>query len=101
MDIDSYLPYEGKVELRNKQARTALVRIPNWVDIREVKSFVNNTLAHPAGSGRYLVFDGLHKGTTIRLEFPNPETKEEHTIAGERYQVTLRGSTVMDIEPRP
>ena len=40
------------------------------------------------------------KGETIRLEFPNPETKEQYTIAGERYQVTFRGSTVVDIEPR-
>ena len=52
-------------------------------------------------AGRYLVFGGLQKGTSIRLEFPNPETKEEHTIGGVRYQVALRGSTVMDIEPRP
>lgn len=101
MDIDSYLPYEGKVELHNKQARMALVRIPNWVEIREVKSFVNNAPARPASSGRYLVFDGLQQGTTIRLEFPNPEGIEEHTIGGGRYQVTLRGSTVIDIEPRP
>src|SRR5207248_1642187 len=101
MDIDSYLPYEGKVELHNKEAKTALVRIPSWVDMKEVRSFVSNTVARPARSGRYLIFDGLQKGETIRLEFPNPETREEHTIGGERYQITFRGSTVMDIAPRP
>jgi hypothetical protein len=101
MDIDSYLPYEGKVELHNKQARTALVRIPSWVAMEEVKSFVNDSPAHPARSGRYLVFESLQGGATLRLEFPNPEVKEEHTIAGEQYQFVLRGSTVIDIEPRP
>jgi len=101
MDIDSYLPYEGRVELHNKEARMALVRIPNWVDMKEVKSFVNNSSVHPATSGRYLVFADLQKGETIRLEFPNPDVKEEHTIGGERYQVTLRGSTVVDVDPRP
>jgi hypothetical protein len=101
MDINSYLPYEGKVELQNKEARVALVRIPNWVDMNEVKSFVDNTPRTPARSGRYLVFEGLQKGTAIRLEFPNPQAKEEHSIGGVRYKVTLRGSTVMDIEPRP
>lgn len=101
MDVDSYLPYEGKVELHNKQARIALVRIPSWVEMKKVKSLVDNAATRPASSGRYLIFEGLQKGTTIRLEFPNPETKEEHTIGGERYQVSFRGSTVMDIEPRP
>jgi hypothetical protein len=101
MHIDSYLPYEGKVELHNRQARMALVRIPNWVEMKEVKSFIDNAAARPASSGRYLIFDGLQKGAKIRLEFPNPKTKEEHTIGGERYQVSFRGSTVMDIEPRP
>jgi hypothetical protein len=101
LDIDSYLSYEGKVELHNKEARTALVRIPNWVEMAEVRSFVDNALAHPASNGRYLVFEGLKKGLTIRLEFPNPEAQEEHTIGGQRYRVTFRGSTVIDIEPRP
>lgn len=32
MDIDSHLPYEGKVVLRNKAAQEAFVRIPLWAD---------------------------------------------------------------------
>jgi hypothetical protein len=101
MDIDSYLPYEGKVELHNKRARMALVRIPNWIDMKDVRAFVNGATVRPPTSGRYLVFDGLQKHQTIRLEFPNPESKEEHSIGGERLNVSFRGSTVLDIEPRP
>jgi len=100
MDVDSYLPYEGKVELHNKLAKTALVRVPDWVDMDEVKSFVNDETVRPQASGRYLIFDGLQKGATIRLKFPNPETIEHYTIDGQRYQLTFRGSTVVDIEPR-
>ena len=100
MDVDSYLPYEGKVELHNKEARMALVRIPNWVEMNEVKCFVNGRATEPAQSRRYLIFENLRKGETIRLGFPNPKTKDEYTIAGTRYQVTLRGSTVLDIDPR-
>jgi hypothetical protein len=69
--------------------------------MQEVRSFVNNTPAHPARSGRYLAFEGLQKGAAIRLDFPNTETKEEHTIGGQLYRATRRGSTVIDIEPRP
>jgi hypothetical protein len=100
IDIDSYLPYEGKLELRNKQAKVALVRIPNWVEMEEVKSFINGERGHPARSQRHLVFEGLKKGDTIRLEFPNPESHEEHTINNTRYRMVFRGNTLIDIEPR-
>jgi hypothetical protein len=33
MDVDSYLPYEGKVVLHNKQARIAMVWMPGWVEL--------------------------------------------------------------------
>jgi hypothetical protein len=100
MDVDSYLPYEGKVELHNKQARTTLVRIPKWVELEEVKSFVKGNRARAARSQRYLVFEGLRNGDTIRLEFPNPESQEEYTINNTKYRMTFRGNTLIDIEPR-
>ena len=100
MDIDSYLPYEGKVELHNKEARMALVRIPSWVDMDEVKCFVNSKATRPPAIRRYLAFEGLRKGETIRLEFPNPETTDRYTIGNKVYRVTFRGSTVVNIEPK-
>ena len=56
MDIDSYLPYEGKVELHNKEARMALVRIPNWVEMNQVRCFVDGKATDPGESRRYLIF---------------------------------------------
>ena len=100
MDVDSFLPYEGKVELSNKQARVALARVPNWVEMGEIKAYVNGRAMRPARSGRYLVFDGLQNGSTIRLEFPNPERTDRHTIADQSYRITFRGSTVLDIQPK-
>jgi hypothetical protein len=68
--------------------------------LEKVKSFVNDKAVDPAHSCRYLIFGDLQKGATIRLEFPNPETTDGYSIAGTRYQVTFRGSTIVDIEPR-
>jgi hypothetical protein len=31
-DVNSHLPYEGKVVIRNKWARRIYVCIPSWVD---------------------------------------------------------------------
>ena len=99
MDVDSYLPYEGKVVLHNKQARTALVRIPVWVETAQVKTFVNEKPVHPPLAGRRLVIDGLKPGDDIRLEFPVRETVDRYTIDGKEYKVTFRGSTVVNISP--
>jgi hypothetical protein len=101
LDVVSFLPYEGKVELRNKQARTALVRIPMWVDLGNVKSYVNSERVRVPNAGRYLVFDGLQKGAVIRLEFPNPEFKEHYWIAGSRHDILFRGSTAIHISSSP
>lgn len=100
IDVNSYLPYEGKVELHNKEAGMALVRIPNWVNLNEVKSFIDDKATQPPFSGRYLVFRDLQKGDVIRIELPNPERTDSYTIAGIRYQIRFRGSTIVDIEPR-
>jgi hypothetical protein len=100
MDVDSYLPYEGKVELHNKEAKMALVRIPNWVDMDEVRCFVDSKITRPPATRRYLIFDGLRKGETIRVEFPNPATADHYTIGNRVYRVSFRGSTVVDIEPK-
>ncbi|HMC65759.1 MAG TPA: hypothetical protein VKI65_12540, partial [Gemmataceae bacterium] len=109
MDIDSHLPYEGKVVLHNKQARTALVRIPGWAEAEKIRCRAARAGAKggpqaqavtPARAGSYLVFEGLAKGDTVTLEFPVPIRTDRYTIAGKKYAVTFKGSTVIDIGPR-
>ena len=100
MDVDSYLPYEGKVVLHNKQAHTAHVRVPSWVEMGRLRSFVNDREGKPGRSGRYLVFQNLKKNDQIRLEFPVPTKIDKYTISGKQYTITLRGSTLVDIAPR-
>ena len=100
MDVDSELPYQGNVLLKNKLARTALVRIPVWVEPDKVESSVNDQAVRPPLTGRYLLFEGLRSGDRIRLKFPVIERTDKYTIDGHRYLVTFRGSTVTDISPR-
>ena len=100
MDVQSYLPDEGKVELHNKAARVALVRISHWVEVHKVKGSVDHRATRPATSGRHLVFEGLQRGQTIRLECPNPEVTDQYTIKNQVYHLKLRGSTVVDIDPK-
>ena len=115
MDVDSYLPYEGRVILHNKKARSAMVRIPSWLDTKDVMAYVSDQPVVPPHSGRYLIFDNLKEDDKIRLEFPLPERTDDFTIGvdlppeqlvgqgpylGKKYKVSFRGSTVIDIQPR-
>ncbi len=100
MDIDSHVPYEGKVVLRNKLAHTASVRIPSWVDLDAVRCEVNDEPAVPAHYGRRLLITGLNKGDTITLTFPLKDQTDKYFIHDKEYTFQFRGSTVVDVAPR-
>lgn len=122
LDMDSHLPYEGKVVLRNKAARNIFIRIPRWVDTTQVTAVVNGQQRRPSWVGRYLLLDTLAKGDVIRIEFPIVETTESYTLKwrpserwlevanpgyewkpdspADRYTLHLRGNTVVDVTPR-
>ena len=100
MDIDSYLPYEGKVVLRNKRAKRAYVRMPGWLNRSKVLCHLNGTLIDPVFVGNYAGFEDLKEGDMIRIEFSLSEKTEEYTIHGTTYTVSLRGNTVVQVSPR-
>jgi len=105
VDIDSYLPFEGKVVIRNKAARRIAVRIPSWVDLRVLRCDVNDVPREPSWTGRYMSFDDLQPGTLITLRFPLAEetatyTVNAHTPQEQAYRCEFRGSTLLDISPR-
>jgi hypothetical protein len=102
LDLDSYLPYEGKAVVKNKTARTVHVRVPNWVSRSDVCCHVGaNGLAN-RWLGNYLLFDDVAPGTQITIEFPMTQQTIERTFApsGVTYSILRRGNTVLDISPR-
>ncbi len=105
LDIDSHLPYEGKVVLHNKSARRISVRIPFWVDRQEIRVQVGGTDRRLDWLGNSLVLDDLQPGDEVTLTFPIRETSASYTVnaqspAEEVYTCTFRGSTLVDISPR-
>lgn len=101
MDVSSYLPYEGKVVLTNKQARRAAVRIPRWVDRAAVQARINGKSTATSWIGNYLVVDGLRPKDIIVLDFPIVERTAKYTMAFDRtYAFQFKGNTVVDVSPR-
>ena len=109
VDLYSYLPYEGKVVLKNKQAREALVRIPLWVDRQQVRVRVGTKDVANTWLGNYLRLQDLKPHDLVTIEFPMRETTEKWTVpklhrfsqgpAQEVYTCRFRGNTLVEITP--
>jgi hypothetical protein len=80
LDIDSYLPYEGKVVLKNKTCKGIHVRIPSWVDRREISCTAAGAKLPFAWAGNFLVLSGLAGNETITIGFPMVETVETYYL---------------------
>jgi len=105
VDVDSYLPYEGKVVITNKGASRIQVRIPGWVKISETVFTVDGNPRTPGYAGRYAIFDDLKPGSIVGMTFPLHEYDASYTMGyrtrfEQTYQIRFRGSTAIDISPR-
>ena len=102
LDLDSYLPYQGKVVIRNKSARRIYIRIPNWVSKGEVVCRVAAQVVKAEWLNNYLVFAPVEPGMEIVVEFPMVEQTFRRTNGawGTTYTIRMRGNTVVDISPR-
>jgi hypothetical protein len=122
LDIDSYLPYEGKVVLHNKTARRISLRIARWVDRKAIATQCGGQPAKPYWVGQYLVFENLKPRDMLTITFPVVETTETYTLKWKQdefwkestnpgstwqpaphpavYSCTFRGNTLVNISPR-
>ena len=112
LDIDSHLPYDGKVEVRNRTARTISLRIPRWVDRGRLKCSLDAVPTPCVWAGNYVVLAGLSGGETVTLEFPMVEATEEYTLLGfnppeawfadrdqlPQYILNLKGNTCVGVD---
>ena len=80
LDIDSYLPYEGKVVIHNKTARKLAVRIPRWVNKAAIQAKVGDQAVPLAWLGNYLVIEPIVAGDRITITFPVVTATEQYTI---------------------
>ena len=99
LDVHSYLPVQGKVVLKIKKAGNIAVRLPEWVASSEVNAAVGGQKAETRFQGRYLAIEGLKAGDEVDLTFPVPERTLWRVLGRRPYKLTLRGSSVVAIDP--
>ncbi len=100
LDVDSHLPYEGKIELKIKDAEKVAVRIPEWTDRHRVSCKVNGQTQKFAWSGNYVEVGDLKRDDRVSVEFPMREKTLFRVISGFPYKLTLKGNTVVEIDPK-
>lgn len=105
LDVDSWLPYEGRVVVRTRGARRVSVRIPGRVERRSLRADVPGRPVRLDRAGNILVFDGLSPGDAVDLRFPVPLSTARFTVnansdAEKACTCTFRGSTCVEVSPR-
>ena len=112
LDLDSYLPYEGKVIIKNKTCSNIAVRIPAWVDRKELSFRIGKLKLKYFWVGNYATLTGLNGKEEITIDFPMVETVEtcylltrdvgpkwwEHTDSLPEYIFHLKGNTCVKVE---
>ena len=100
VDVHSYLPARGKVCFTVKDANALSVRMPEWCAASDVGVHVNGKPRTPSVDGRYVRVDALSRGERVDFDLHVPQ-RVLHRVIGEiPYKLTLRGSSVVSIDPK-
>jgi len=103
-EIRSYQPYKGLLIINLKESCDIKVRIPDFVDPKELKVEGDKGDIDYTVWGNYINIMRRQGGDTIKITYPLPIFEEEFSIGnpGYRryyYRATWKGDTVIKIEP--
>jgi hypothetical protein len=98
-DVDSYIPYEGRVDVTLKTPCNLKMRIPEWVSPGDVSAEVDGTHRQLAFQGRYALLGYVEAGSLATLTFPISERVVNTTIGNIPYTLTIKGNDVVAIDP--
>ncbi len=98
-DVDSHIPYEGRVDVKVKQGVSLEIRIPEWVSPEETACAVNGKEQVLGWEGRYAQVGRTESGDLVTLTFPIAERAEKIHIQKHAYNIVRKGNEVVAIEP--
>ena len=98
-DVESYIPYEGRVDVKIKRACDLSVRIPEWVSPGETTCEVNGDERSLGWKGRYALVGALKPGDVAAVTFPIEERTDTVIVEKDRYTLVRKGNEVVVIDP--
>jgi hypothetical protein len=99
-EVNSYLPYEGKLIIRIHDAPVLHVRVPDWVDKSRVIVKVNEQASRHTWASSYVNLVGLRPLDVVSVTFPIKSQVKTEEIKGAYYIVEYKGDTVVQITPQ-
>ncbi len=99
VDVDSYIPYEGRVDVHIKVSCKLEMRMPEWVGPDEISCEVNGKARRTSFDGRYVRVGNVGRGDSVTMSFPISERTLDTRIGGMPYTVIIKGNTVVFIDP--
>lgn len=101
LDVHSYLPHEGRVDLFVHEAVDEVrVRVPSWVDPERASLDPNGDEPDRVRwDGPFLAVTDVPAGAELRLSFPVRETETVERAADREFVVGWRGDDVVSITP--
>jgi hypothetical protein len=98
-DIDSHIPFTGRVDVSVKSALELELRIPEWVKPGQVGCSVAGQARPLSFDGRYAKIGKVTKGQKVVMTFPITERAEKRRIEGFDYIFVVRGNEVVHVDP--
>jgi hypothetical protein len=103
-DVNSYIPYTGRVDIRIKKKMSLQIRIPEWVSPDDARCRVDGKDRELNFEDRYANVGKVRKGEEIVFTFPISERTKKVMIQGppggeNEYTLVIRGNSVVNIDP--
>ena len=98
-DVDSHIPYTGRVDVKVKQPLELSIRIPEWVSPGEASCQVDGAERSLGWHGRYAQVGAVKPGDVATLTFPIAERTDVVHVEKETYTLTRKGNDVVSIDP--
>jgi len=99
VDIESHIPYVGRVDFKLREAVDLEIRIPEWVEPQDAQFTVNARRRDVTWDGRFAQIAQVDTGDTVSLTFPIAERLEAVWVEKRKYLAVFRGNTCVSISP--
>lgn len=99
VDVDSHVPYQGRVDVHVKEGVDLDIRIPEWVAPGQAAVTVNGEARELDYDGRYAKVGAVEAGDEVVFSFPLFEITQQVFVEKHPYTVVRRGNEVVWIDP--
>ena len=105
VDVLSYLPQEGRLDIHNKGMKRLSVRKPSWARPSAIRCRLDGRDVNPEWRGNRMVFSGLAGNEGIVITTNCPSETAQYTIVNiadlmnsrERYEIDFKGHTAVKV----